>query len=303
MPEQLNLRHLQYFWVISREGSIVKASEVLDLAPQTLSGQLATFEASLGARLFRRERRSLVLTDLGRMVYGYAEDIFATTAELTEALKLPSAERPISLSAGVSASIHKLIAYHLLQPAFALDRPVSLHCQTGRTADLMLGLKRQELDVVLTDRMPHLDDQTRLTVHPIMRSTISLFASPEMASRLRDNFPASLEGEPFLANATDAPYYDQLMNWFSVAGIRMRLVAQIDDSALIKVFGREGAGVFAAPTVISAEVCRQYEVEKIASIDEVSEELFAVTRGRTVLHEGVKAICRPATLFESGIHR
>ncbi|WP_416398026.1 LysR family transcriptional regulator [Allohahella sp. A8] len=297
MPDQLNLRHLQYFYVISREGSIVRASEILDLAPQTLSGQLATFETAVGGRLFRRERRSLVLTDLGRMVYGYAEDIFATTAELNEALRQPATERPTSLSAGVSASIHKLIAYHLLQPAFTLDRPVSLHCQTGRTADLLLALKRQELDVVLTDRMPHLDDQTRLTVHPIMRSTISLFASPALAGRLRDDFPASLEGEPFLANATDAPYYDQLINWFSRAGIRMRLVAQIDDSALIKVFGREGVGVFAAPTAISAEVCRQYEVEAIASIDAVSEDLFAVTRGRTILHDGVRAICRPATLF------
>ena len=108
--EQLNLRHLYYFWVISREGSIARASEVLELAPQTLSGQLATFEASVGGRLFS-ERRKLILTDLGRLILGYADDIFALTGELAETLRLDPSERPLTLRAGVSASIHKLIAY------------------------------------------------------------------------------------------------------------------------------------------------------------------------------------------------
>ncbi|WP_166260450.1 LysR family transcriptional regulator [Marinobacter salicampi] len=291
MAGQLNLRHLQYFWVISREGSIVRASEVLGLAPQTLSGQLATFEASVGGRLFKRERRSLVLTELGRMVLGYAEDIFATAAELNDALSLSPSDRPLRLSAGISATIHKLIAYHLLQPALGLKRPVSLHCVTGRTEDLLMALKRQELDVVLTDRMPSLEDHSHLMVHSLTGSTVSLFGAPTLAGRLREKFPASLTGEPFLANATDSPYYDMLMNWFSVVGVRMKMVAQIDDSALIKVFGREGLGVFAAPTVIRDEVCRQYEVEHIASIEEVREELYAVVRGRNLIHEGVRAIC------------
>ncbi|MBC7185260.1 MAG: LysR family transcriptional regulator, partial [Marinobacter sp.] len=99
--EQLNLRHLYYFWVISREGSIARASEVLELAPQTLSGQLATFEASVGGRLFARERRTLILTDLGRLIQGYADDIFALTGELTETLRLDPSERPLTLRAGV----------------------------------------------------------------------------------------------------------------------------------------------------------------------------------------------------------
>lgn len=111
--EQLNLRHLYYFWVISREGSIARASEVLELAPQTLSGQLATFEASVGGRLFSRERRKLILTDYGRLILGYADDIFALTGELAETLRLDPSERPLTLRAGVSASIHKLIAYYL----------------------------------------------------------------------------------------------------------------------------------------------------------------------------------------------
>lgn len=176
--DQLNLRHLYYFWVISREGSIARASEVLQLAPQTLSGQLATFEASVGGRLFLRERRKLVLTDLGRLVLGYADDIFALTGELSDTLRLAPSDRPLRLSAGISASIHKLIAYYLIQPAMALGRQIQLDCRTGRTEDLALSLKRKELDVVLTDRMPDLDKHGPLTVHPLVGSSISLFAAP-----------------------------------------------------------------------------------------------------------------------------
>jgi len=131
--ENLNLRHLYYFWVISREGSIARASEVLDLAPQTLSGQLATFEGAVGGRLFSRERRQLVLTELGHMVRSYADEIFELTGQLSETLRAGPEHRPLSLSAGISASIHKLIAYYLLHPAMKLNRPVQLECRTGRT--------------------------------------------------------------------------------------------------------------------------------------------------------------------------
>lgn len=296
--EQLNLRHLYYFWMISREGSIARASEVLELAPQTLSGQLATFESSLGGLLFQRERRKLILTDLGHMVLGYADEIFALAGELNDTLSLAPSDRPLTLSAGVSASIHKLIAYYLLQPAMALSRPVQLNCQTGSPEDLLLRLKRKDLDVVLIDRIPSLDERGSFAVHALAGSTISLFASPHMAGRLREGFPGSLNGEPLLANATDAPYFEKLMNWFSLQGVRMNLVARIDDSALIKVFGRQGLGVFAAPTAIKEEVCRQYEVEQIASIDDVKDELFAITRGKNPAHEGVRAICRERVSFQ-----
>lgn len=302
MKDSLNLRHLHYFWVISREGSIARASEVLDLAPQTLSGQLASLEQAVGGRLFRREARSLVLTDLGQMVAGYAKEIFALTDELTDMLRKAPESRPLALAAGVSASIHKLIAFHLLQPALEMDRRVSLDCRTGRTEALLFSLKKQELDVVLTDRIPGLDAHDEFTFHPLGGSTISLFAAPGLAARLRPGFPGSLHGESLLANSTDSPYFEELMKWMALAGVRMNLVAQVDDSALIKVFGRQGLGVFSAPTIIADEVCRQYQVEHIGALEAVTEQLYAVTRSRSITHDAVRAICSAAPAFMAPDH-
>jgi LysR family transcriptional activator of nhaA len=276
--DNLNLRHLYYFWVIAREGSIVRAAEHLDLTPQTLSGQLATFEASVGGSLFRRANRALQLTDFGQTVLGYADEMFQTAQALSDVLSQPPENRPLSLSIGIAASIHKLIAYHLTEPVLTLDREVRLRCHTGDPYLLLKRLAQREIDIVLTDRQPASDDAERFRTYRLASSSMSLFAVPELAEGLRSNFPRSLDGQPFLATSLKAPYVTALMNWFASQNIRVKVVAEVDDSALIKVFGRQGLGYFAAPTVIQDEVCRQYQVEHIARISEVRDTLYAVTR-------------------------
>ena len=276
--DNLNLRHLYYFWVIAREGSIVRAAEHLDLTPQTLSGQLATFETSVGGSLFRRANRSLQLTDFGHTVLGYADEMFQTAQALSDVISQPPENRPLSLSIGIAASIHKLIAYHLTEPVLTLDREVRLRCHTGDPYLLLKRLAQREIDIVLTDRQPASDEAERFRTYRLASSSMSLFAVPELAEGLRSNFPRSLDGQPFLATSLKAPYVTALMNWFASQNIRVKVVAEVDDSALIKVFGRQGLGYFAAPTVIQDEVCRQYQVEHIARISEVRDTLYAVTR-------------------------
>jgi LysR family transcriptional activator of nhaA len=276
--DNLNLRHLYYFWVIAREGSIVRAAEHLDLTPQTLSGQLATFETSVGGSLFRRANRSLQLTDFGHTVLGYADEMFQTAQALSDVISQPPENRPLSLSIGIAASIHKLIAYHLTEPVLTLDREVRLRCHTGDPYLLLKRLAQREIDIVLTDRQPASDEAERFRTYRLASSSMSLFAVPELAEGLRSNFPRSLDGQPFLATSLKAPYVTALMNWFASQNIRVKVIAEVDDSALIKVFGRQGLGYFAAPTVIQDEVCRQYQVEHIARISEVRDTLYAVTR-------------------------
>jgi LysR family transcriptional activator of nhaA len=210
---------------------------------------------------------------------------------LQQVIRSAPLDRPLRLSVGVSASIHKLIAFHLIEPALQLERDVQLSCRTGRVEDLLRDLNRQQLDVLLTDRVPASGSDRRWHLHELRHSSISLFAAPDLARQLAPGFPASLNGQPFLANALDAPYLHQLTRWFSEQGVRLRLKAEIDDSALIKVFGHQGLGVFAAPTLITEEVCRQYEVVCIGCVEEVTETLFAITRSRRSTHPAVEAIC------------
>ncbi|SDW26738.1 transcriptional activator NhaR [Marinobacter mobilis] len=291
MPGTLNYKHLYYFWVIAREGSLVRASELLDLAPQTLSSQLTALEESIGSLLFRREHRRLVLTDLGQTTFRYADEMFRVADELKSVLDSDPADRPLTLSVGVAASIHKLIAYQLLEPAIKLDRQVHISCHTGGLEALLRDLKSRRLDVVLSDRLPESNPENHWGIHTIGQSSISLFAIPELAAQLRDDFPQSMHNQAFLANAIRTPYAHQLMQWFHDQGIRLDVSVEIDDSALLKVFGRNGFGVFAAPTVIRDEVCRQYQVEMIGEVESVTDTLYAISRNQVQAHPAVEAIC------------
>lgn len=291
--KELNFRHLYYFWMIAREGGLSRASERLDLTPQTLSGQLAALEHQLGGALFLRRNRQLKLTDFGETVFRYADEMFTTAESLSELLQQPPEHRPLSLAVGLSASIHKLIGYHLLEPALSLSREVRLQCQTGDTDSLLDRLARKELDVVLTDRQPPSAKAGSFHTYRLASSSISLFAAQPLAEMLRRDFPTSLDGAPFLATSVAAPYFTELMNWFAGNRVRVRVVAEVDDSALIKVFGRQGLGYFAAPTAIESEVCRQYQVEPVASITEVQDILYAITRSGGSHHPAVEAIVQP----------
>lgn len=291
MSRRLNYRHLHHFWVVAREGSIARAAEVLELAPQTLSSQVSTFETDIGTRLFERRGRRLVMTDHARTIFQYADPMFRTAEELEAWLDKEEAEPARRLRIGIVASIHKLFAYRVIAPALKTTTPITLKCRTGSPGDLTHALARHELDVVITDRPPTGEEDFQWHLHPLSQSAISLFSEPALAERLAPGFPESLEGVPFLASALEAPYYQQLMQWFRDQGIRVREAAEIDDSALIKVFGRAGLGVFAAPTLIREEVCRQYQVKELASLEAVRDQIYALHGAEGLRHPGIKAIC------------
>lgn len=296
MLKDLNLKHLYYFWVIAETGSIARASDQLDLAPQTLSGQLSAFEAKTGA-LFSRKGRGLKLTPLGERVREYANKIFALAGELDQVLRHPNDDQPIKFSVGFAASVHKMIAYRLIQPALNCGQPLQLKVVSGDLPDLLRSLKRQTLDLVISDQ-PITQEMSAGVgdLHPkhLLSSHLSMFAAPRLAWSLRRGFPHSLDGHPLLTNDTDTQWFSELSFWLKQQNIDMKVQAEINDSALIKIFAREGMGVFTAPTVIVDEVCRQYLVEDAGEIQSVSVSHYAVTRTPDPMHPGIKAVLAAA---------
>lgn len=296
MLKDLNLKHLYYFWVIAETGSIARASDQLDLAPQTLSGQLSAFEAKTGA-LFSRKGRGLKLTPLGERVREYANKIFALAGELDQVLRHPNDDQPIKFSVGFAASVHKMIAYRLIQPALNCGQPLQLKVVSGDLPDLLRSLKRQTLDLVISDQ-PITQEMSAGVgdLHPkhLLSSHLSMFAAPRLAWSLRRGFPHSLDGHPLLTNDSDTQWFSELSFWLKQQNIDMKVQAEINDSALIKIFAREGMGVFTAPTVIVDEVCRQYLVEEAGEIQSVSVSHYAVTRTPDPMHPGIKAVLAAA---------
>jgi LysR family transcriptional regulator, transcriptional activator of nhaA len=288
--ERLNYHHLLYFWMVAREGTVARAAVQLRLAQPTLSGQIHALEGALGEKLFERAGRGLRLTEMGRVVLGYADEIFALGRELHESVKGRPTGRPLPLAVGVAHALPKLVAYHLIEPALTLPQPVRLEVHVESTEKLLASLALHDLDVVLTDRVAPPGVSVRAFNHLLGDCGVTLFAAPRLAAKYRRGFPRSLEGAPFLLPGETSTLRRALEQWFEKHRIRPHIIGAFDDSTLVEVFGRAGRGIFATPSIVEASVRRQYGVRIVGSLDRVRERFFAVSAERRLKHPAVIAI-------------
>jgi LysR family transcriptional activator of nhaA len=292
--ERLNYHHLLYFWMVAREGKVSRAAVKLRVAQPTVSGQVHALEGALGEKLFERAGRGLRLTEMGRVVFRYADEIFTLGRELAESVKGQPTGRPLRLKVGVADGLPKLVAYRLIEPALSLPQPVQLVVHEQSTERLLAALALHDLDVVLTDRVAPPGVSVRAFNHLLGDCGATLFAAPRLALKYRRGFPRALDGAPFLLPGETSTLRRALEQWFEKQRIRPRIVGEFDDSTLIKVFGQAGKGIFAAPSVIESSVCKQYGVAVVGRLDRVRERFYAVSAERRLKHPAVIAITQSA---------
>jgi LysR family transcriptional activator of nhaA len=292
--EWLNYHHLFYFWTVMREGSLTAASVRLSLAPSTVSAQLSRLEETLGGKLFRRAGRNLEPTDLGRLVFRYADEIFSLGREMLDTIRGRPVAGPLSLKAGVVDVLPKLIVRRLLEPALQLPERVKLVCLEDKEDALLAELAMHSLDVVLSDAPLRAGLSVKAYSHLLGECGITFFAVEKLAARLREKFPQSLHKAPMLLPMEMTALRGGLERWFATLGIRPAIAGEFDDSALLNVFGQEGDGVFVAPTVIEPEVLRQHKVQVIGRTQAVKERYYAISVERIIKHPAVAAILEAA---------
>jgi LysR family transcriptional activator of nhaA len=291
----LNYHHLLYFWTVAREGGLAPASKVLLLAPPTLSGQIRALEESLGEQLFSRQGRRLALTDVGQVAYRYADEIFSLGQELADAIKGRAPGRLAPLNVGIVDVVPKLIVRRLLEPALHLADPVRLVCHEDTYERLLTRLANHELDLVLADAPIPAGSTVRAYNHLLGECGVTIFGADGLAS-LRRGFPGSLDGAPFLLPLEGTLLRRSLDQWFAAVGVRPRVVAEFEDSALLKVFGHDGVGVFAGPSAVEREIRKQYGVQVLGRVAEVRERFYAISAERRLKHPAVIAISDSARL-------
>ncbi len=291
----MNFKHLHYFWVTAKAGGVMRAGEQLHTTPQTLSGQIKLLEDWLGRKLFQKNGRHLELTEDGRLALGYADQIFGLGAELENAVRLPrGAQRVLDFKVGVADSVTKSLAYRLLEPALSVAEPVRLICSEGKFPDLLAQLALNRLDLVIADEPLSKRISVKAFNHPLGRTSMSFFCAPALQRQLQGPFPACLNGAPMLIQGAQASVRQQWEGWLSRHQIRPRTVGEFDDGALMTAFGRQGQGVFMAPTVMEADIIEQFGVQVIGRSDELVEEFFAVSVERRITHPCVAAITQAA---------
>lgn len=290
----LNYKHLRYFWTVAKSGSIARASEQLHVTPQSISGQLTELQDSLGVELFRRAGRGLEVTDTGRRILSYAEEIFSLGDELMEVARNQSARTMILFRIGVADSVPKSVTYRVVEPVLHMEEPVRVICREGRLASLLADLALHRLDMVIADRPMPADIKVRAYNHLLGSSDLTVFGAPQLVKALKGRFPACLDQAPFLMPGEGVTIRRGLEQWFETKNVHPRIIGEFDDGALLKAFGQGGAGLFVAPDAISDYVCRQYGVRVVGRIDTVKEELYAISTERRLRHPAILVVSQAA---------
>ena len=297
--DRLNYQHLFYFWNVAREGGITRACKKLGLAQPTISGQLAVFESAIGTPLFRKEGRGLVLTETGKTVFNYAEEIFTLGRELTHTLKSGAGAHGQRLNVGVVSSLPKLIVYRIIEPALRDAAAGKIICYDDKKDRLLAELTLHGVDMVIADAPVSTAQGARVYNHLIGESAIAAYARSGLAEQFVEDFPWSLRHAPLMLQTTNTTLRLALDRWFDEQGLTPRIVAEIDDSALLKTFACEGSGVIFAPVILKAEIERLYGLKPIGEINDVRESFYAVTMQRKVEHKLVTTILNRARTWFS----
>lgn len=294
MHVMLNYKHLQYFWEVAKAGSIARASEKLHLTPQTISGQLSLLEAHFGESLFTRVGRNLELTETGRLVSSYADEIFSLGGELEEMLRNLPAGMPTVFKVGVVDVVPKSIAYRLLAPALQLPESVRIVCREGSVETLLADLALHKVDLVIADGPIPFSVNVRGFNHSLGDCGITFFATVELAKKLKGSFPQNMHAMPLLLPGEMTIVRGRLVEWLDSQRIYPKIIGEFDDSALLKAFGQTGTGIFIAPTPIAEEVKKQYGVVSIGETNKVREQFYAISVERKISHPAVAAITETA---------
>jgi LysR family transcriptional activator of nhaA len=288
--EWLNYHHLLYFWTVAKKGSVVAACDELKLRQPTISAQIQSLEESIGEKLFERTGRKLVLTETGKTVFKYAEQIFSLGRELTDVMKGRPVDHVHQLVVGINEVIPKSIAYRFLKIALNLKEKVHLICKEDTADRLFADLAIHNVDMVISDEPLTSAASVKGYSHLLGECGVSFVGVKELASKYRKNFPLSIHEAPILLPLENSSLRGQVISFLHGQDIHPKIIAEFTDSALLKLFGSEGHGIFVVPTAIEEEVIAQHNLEVIGRVTSIKERFYLITASRKIKNPVVQAI-------------
>jgi LysR family transcriptional activator of nhaA len=286
----LNYHHLLYFWTMAREGSISKAANSLHLSQPTISGQLRQLEKSVGSKLYERHGRDLRLTDTGKMVFDYAEEIFSTGQELMERLKGTQAGHSLVFTVGIPDFLPKQVAFRLIEPVFRMPQKIQVICNEGKLSDLLADLALHKADLILSDSPAGSQVSVKAYNHALGECGVSWVATQNLAALLRPGFPNSLADQPLLLPNQNTVLRRSVEQWLERQNFEPNVAAEIEDSALLKLLAAEGLGIAPVADSVLKDLEDRYGLHVVGRLNDVAIQFYAISVERKVTHPAVITI-------------
>ncbi len=274
----LNYHHLRYFRIIAGENTLARAAEKLNLSAPALSIQLKQLEESLGHSLFERTRGGLVLTEAGRVALDYAETIGRAGEELMDTMQhRPSGGRQI-LRVGAVATLSRNFQLQFLKPALNREA-VEVIVRSGGLSELLPLLHAHQIDLILSNNPVRRDAETHWHSHLLASQPVSLVGRPAW-KRKRLKFPADFKDVPVILPSLESNTRAGFDRLLAAAGVRPRIMAEVDDMAMLRLFAREEDALALVPPVVVKDELENGELIETHRIPQLKETFYAITPSR-----------------------
>lgn len=284
LDASLNLHHLRYFWAVATDGNLTRTARRLRVAQSALSAQIRQLEAQLGEPLFTRTGRQLILTEAGKIALAYADDMFAASRELIATLKHGRGHEHL-IRIGAVATLSRNFQRSFLQPLLAVP-DAQLRLEAGSLDELLVRLEDHALDLVLANRTPARSAERHLRSRRLARQPVSIIG----ARRLRFRFPADLAAHAMILPSRSSELRIEFDALCDRAGVRVRVRAEVDDMATIRLLAADSDALALVPSVVVRDELRQGVVHELCVVPEIAENFYAITRQRRFGHPLVRRL-------------
>ena len=284
---QMNYNHLYYFWQVCKTGSVVRAAEVLNLTPQTITGQLKALEDRLQGRLFKRQGRGLVPSELGQLVFRYADRMFILSQEMLDIVNYRK-EASLLFDVGVADALSKKLVSQILATAVQEAEPIHLRCFESTHELLLEQLSEHKLDMILSDCPVDSSQQAGLFSVKLGECGVSFWCHDALPD---STFPACLTAHNLLVPGRRSMLGRRLLNWFQSLNLEVTILGEFDDAALMKAFGAANRAIFVAPTLYGQESYHSEGITELGKPEGVMEEYHVIFAERMIQHPAVQRIC------------
>lgn len=287
---RLNFHHLHYFWAVAREGHLTRAAGQLNVSQSALSAQIKQLEDQLGCPLFTRQGRALQLTEAGRVALAYADTIFTAGNELVATLRDGQRLERQVLRIGAVATLSRNFQENFVRPL--LQRAdVELVLQSGSLAELLARLSVHTLDLVLSNRPVQADADHPWRCRRVARQPVSLVGRPRPPSKAF-RYPQELAEVPLLLPGRDNEIRAGFDLLCEQAGLRCRVMAEVDDMAMLRLLARDTDGVALLPAVVVRDELQSGALQEYAVVPHLFETFYAITVKRHFEPPLLKALLR-----------
>jgi len=287
--QKLNYQHLFYFWQVAKVGSITKACDKIGLAQPTISNQITLLEKSLGIKLFRKSGRNIILTEKGELAFNFATEIFSLGQQLTRAITDQQIEKIAHFSIGFTKSMDEVAIGKIIEPILNERTRISLTVMSEKMELIYSAIQNNIFDFIISDWKVIGKYRNKIFDTPLGTSYIAIYAPQNLVEKYNNPTPSDFKDAPFILPTSNLEKRKTLNGWFEDNSLTPKIVAESEDSSLIKHLSSAGLGMIFLPLEIQKEISMRYGLAPIYTLENITTTYYLLSSNKmesiVVIHD------------------